>query len=61
MIFRLGRYRRSKVYGPGAVFYLPCTDEFMVVDVRARTFDLPYQEVLSKDSVNLTVDAVLSY
>lgn len=61
VVFRNGRYRKEKVYGPGMVFYLPCTDEFMVLDVRTRTFELPLQAVLTLDSVNVTVGAVLSY
>ena len=33
-------------------------DTFQVIDLRTVTFDVPPQEILTKDSVTVTVDAV---
>ena len=37
---------------------LPCTDSIELVDLRTLTFDVPPQEILTKDSVTVAVDAV---
>ena len=34
-------------------FIIPCIDEIKVVDLRTITFDVPPQEVLTKDSVTV--------
>ncbi|KAL3091381.1 hypothetical protein niasHS_007174 [Heterodera schachtii] len=60
VVFRLGRIRR-KAQGPGLFFILPCVDEYRCVDLRTVTCDVPPQQVLSKDSVTVTVDAVVFY
>jgi erythrocyte band 7 integral membrane protein len=44
--------------GPGLFFILPCIDTIITVDLRTITFDVPPQEILTKDSVTITVDAV---
>merc|ERR1712071_457380 len=59
VIFRLGRLTGAK--GPGLFFILPCIDELMRVDLRTISFDIPPQEVLTKDSVTIAVDAVVYY
>jgi erythrocyte band 7 integral membrane protein len=48
----------TKAKGPGLFFILPCVDNHINVDLRTITFDVPPQEVLTKDSVTVTVDAV---
>lgn len=40
---------------------LPCTDEYIPVDLRTISFDIPPQEILTKDSVTINVDAVVYY
>ncbi|KAL4623309.1 erythrocyte band 7 integral membrane protein [Arapaima gigas] len=45
----------------GLFFILPCTDSFINVDMRTITFDIPPQEVLTKDSVTISVDGVVYY
>lgn len=40
---------------------LPCIDDFIKVDLRTVALDVPPQEVLTKDSVTVSVDAVLYY
>lgn len=59
VIFRLGRVKGAK--GPGLFFVIPCTDEIKVVDLRVISFDIPPQEILTKDSVTVAVDAVVYY
>ena len=49
------------ITGPGLFFILPCIDDYSVVDLRTITYDIPPQEVLTKDSVTISVDAVLFY
>ncbi|XP_053312840.1 stomatin-like [Spea bombifrons] len=58
VIFRLGRVR-SGAKGPGIFWILPCTDDFCRVDLRTVSFAVPPQEVLTKDSVTIMVDAVV--
>ena len=70
VIFRLGRIRSRSgkkseempgAVGPGMVFVIPCLDEVNVVDVRTSSMDINPQQVLSKDQVTLSVDAVVYY
>jgi len=62
VIFRLGRLKNGRgVVGPGLFFIIPCMDEIRVVDLRTISFDVPSQEVLTKDSVTILVDAVVYY
>ena len=57
VIFRLGRLLGAK--GPGLFFILPCMDAVQRVDLRTVSFDIPPQEILTKDSVTVAVDAVV--
>merc|ERR1712178_61329 len=59
VIFRLGRLIGVK--GPGLFFVLPCIDDLHRVDLRTVSFDIPPQEILTKDSVTCQVDAVVYY
>lgn len=70
VIFRLGRIRSRHgkkseempgAVGPGLVFVIPCLDEVNVVDVRTTSMDITPQQVLSKDHVTLSVDAVVYF
>ncbi|XP_060835297.1 band 7 protein AGAP004871-like [Rhopalosiphum padi] len=61
VIFRLGRLVSGGAKGPGIFFILPCIDNYARVDLRTRTYDVPPQEVLTKDSVTVSVDAVVYY
>ncbi|XP_059094330.1 uncharacterized protein LOC131889269 isoform X3 [Tigriopus californicus] len=61
VIFRLGRLRKGGAKGPGIFFIIPCIDTYRKVDLRTVSFDVPPQEVLSRDSVTVTVDAVVYY
>ena len=61
VIFRLGRLSRTSTRGPGMCFILPCIDTIHLVDIRTVSFDVPPQEVLTRDSVTVAVDAVIYY
>ncbi|XP_072230318.1 stomatin (EPB72)-like 3b [Leuresthes tenuis] len=61
VIFRLGRITDRKAKGPGIFFILPCTDSFVKVDLRTVSFDIPPQEILTKDSVTICVDGVVYF
>ncbi|CAL1268393.1 unnamed protein product [Larinioides sclopetarius] len=61
VIFRLGRLLHGGSKGPGIFFILPCIENYTKVDLRTLTFDVPPQEVLTKDSVTVSVDAVVYY
>lgn len=61
VIFRLGRLTTSSARGPGMCFILPCVDTVHLIDIRTVSFDVPPQEVLTRDSVTVAVDAVVYY
>merc|ERR1719188_596664 len=47
--------------GPGIFFIVPCIDSYKKLDLRTVSFDVPPQEILSRDSVTVSVDAVVYY
>ncbi|CAI6346832.1 unnamed protein product [Macrosiphum euphorbiae] len=61
VIFRLGRLVSGMAKGPGMFFVLPFIDDYTRVDLRTQTYDVPPQEILTKDSVTVSVDAVVYY
>ncbi|PFX28160.1 Mechanosensory protein 2 [Stylophora pistillata] len=61
VIFRLGRLLPGGAKGPGLFFILPCMDSYQKVDLRTVSFDVPPQEILTKDSVTVAVDAVVYF
>lgn len=61
IIFRLGRIKSGGVVGPGLFFIIPCMDSIVVTDLRTVSFDVPPQEILTKDSVTVSIDAVVYY
>ena len=56
VFFRLGKF--NKVGGPGLVIYFPVIDKFDLVDLRTQLLDIPEQEVVTKENIKLTIDAV---
>ncbi|MGC9450045.1 MAG: slipin family protein [Oceanipulchritudo sp.] len=59
VIFRLGKLLRAK--GPGLVILIPIVDRMVRVDLRVVTIDVPRQEMMTRDNVPVTVDAVLYF
>src|SRR5665811_447128 len=56
VIFRLGRLSEPK--GPGIFLIIPIVDRVIRVDLRTLTFEVPAQEVITKDNVPAKVNAV---
>jgi regulator of protease activity HflC (stomatin/prohibitin superfamily) len=59
VIFRLGRLLRAK--GPGVIFLIPIVDRMIRIDLRVVTLDVPRQEMMTRDNVSVTVDAVMYF
>jgi regulator of protease activity HflC (stomatin/prohibitin superfamily) len=59
VIFRLGRLIGSK--GPGLIILIPMIDKMVRVDLRVITYDIPPQDVITKDNVSIKVNAVLYF
>ncbi|CAB3243157.1 unnamed protein product [Arctia plantaginis] len=61
VILRNGKLRHRETYGPGLIFYLPCIDSLKFLDLRVICHSVHPQETLTKDSLSMTVDAVVYY
>ena len=60
VVFRLGRLR-GQDYGPGLFFLIPVVDRMIRVSLRTVVFDVPPQDVISKDNVSIKVNAVVYF
>ena len=56
VIFRLGRYVGIK--GPGIFILIPGIDKMVKVSLRVITYDVPPQDVITKDNISIKVNAV---
>ncbi len=59
VVFFLGRFQR--VFGPGLIIIIPGVQQFVRVDLRIRVFDVPTQDVISRDNVSVKVNAVVYF
>ena len=59
VIFRLGRYVAAK--GPGLFLLIPIVDRMVKVSLRLVTFDVPPQDVITRDNVSIKVNAVVYF
>ncbi len=59
VIFRLGKLLRAK--GPGVILLIPIVDRMVRVDLRVVTIDVPKQEMMTRDNVPVSVDAVVYF
>lgn len=59
VIERLGRYQRTAQ--PGLTLIIPFLDTLRKVDMREQVVDVQPQEVITKDNVVVTVDAIIYY
>jgi regulator of protease activity HflC (stomatin/prohibitin superfamily) len=59
VIFRWGKLKGAK--GPGLIFLIPFIDRMVRMDLRVVTIDVPKQEVMTRDNVPATVDAVVYF
>jgi regulator of protease activity HflC (stomatin/prohibitin superfamily) len=59
VVFFLGRFQGVK--GPGLIIVIPVIQQFIRVDLRVITLDVPSQDVISQDNVTVHVNAVLYF
>jgi len=59
VIFQLGRF--WKVKGPGLILVIPVIQQMVRVDLRTIVFDVPTQDVISRDNVSVKVNAVIYF
>ena len=59
VVFRLGKLLRAK--GPGLILLIPIVDRMVKVDLRVITINVPQQEMMTRDNVPVTVDAVVYF
>ncbi len=59
VIFRLGRVIGAK--GPGLFILIPIIDKMIRVDLRTVTLDVPSQDIITRDNVSVSVDAVVYF
>ncbi len=59
VVFFLGRF--SAVKGPGLVLIWPVVQQVVRVDLRTIVYDVPSQDVISRDNVSVKVNAVLYF
>jgi len=59
VIFFLGRFQTVK--GPGLIFVIPGIQQMVKVDLRTMVYDVPTQDVISRDNVSVKVSAVIYF
>lgn len=59
VVFRLGKLLGAK--GPGIVLLIPIVDRMVKIDLRIVAIDVARQEVMTRDNVPVTVDAVVYF
>lgn len=59
VVFRLGRLIAAK--GPGLIILIPLIDRAVRISLRIVTLDVPTQEVITRDNVTCSVNAVVYY
>jgi regulator of protease activity HflC (stomatin/prohibitin superfamily) len=59
VVFMLGRF--WKVKGPGLVLIIPIVQQVVRIDLRTVVFDVPPQDVITRDNVSVKVNAVVYF
>ena len=59
VVFMLGRF--WKVKGPGLFLLIPVVQQMVKVDLRTVVFDVPSQDVITRDNVSVKVNAVVYF
>jgi regulator of protease activity HflC (stomatin/prohibitin superfamily) len=59
VIFFLGRFQ--KVKGPGLIVVLPGIQQIVKVGLRTLVYDVPSQDVISRDNISVKVSAVIYF
>ncbi len=60
VVLRLGRYT-GKSKGPGIILLIPLVDQLTKINIQDVVFDVPPQDVITKDNVSVKVNAVITY
>jgi regulator of protease activity HflC (stomatin/prohibitin superfamily) len=60
VIFRLGR-ALHEAKGPGWIIVIPIVDRLVKVNLQLVTYDVPSQEVITRDNVSIKVNAVVYF
>ena len=60
VIFRLGR-TLAKPKGPGLIFVFAPIDRMVRVSLRVQVFDIPPQDIITRDNVTASVNAVVYF
>ena len=61
VIFRLGKLHKRGAKGPGIILLIPMVDRMVRMDLRVVTIDVAKQEIMTRDNVPATVDAVVYF
>jgi regulator of protease activity HflC (stomatin/prohibitin superfamily) len=59
VVFRLGRLIGAK--GPGLIFIIPGVDKLLRISLRTVALEIPPQEVITRDNISITVNAVVYF
>ena len=59
VIFFLGRFQQVK--GPGLIIVIPGIQQMVRVELRTIVYDVPTQDVISRDNVSVKVSAVIYF
>jgi len=59
VVFQLGRFWMVK--GPGLIVLIPVVQQMVRVDLRTVVFDVPPQDVITRDNVSVKVNAVVYF
>jgi len=60
VIFRLGRALK-KPKGPGIIFVFAPIDRMVRVSLRVQVYDIPPQDIITKDNISINVNAVVYF
>ncbi|MDP6460410.1 MAG: slipin family protein, partial [Gemmatimonadota bacterium] len=59
VVFRLGRLVGAR--GPGLILLVPFLEKMVRVGLRTVAFDVPPQDIITRDNVSVTVNAVIYF
>ncbi|MGC8728660.1 MAG: slipin family protein, partial [Elusimicrobiales bacterium] len=59
VVFTVGRY--TGVKGPGLIIIIPIIQKMVKIDTRVVTFDVPAQDIITRDNIPVKVNAVVYF
>lgn len=59
VILRLGRF--VGIRGPGLIIIIPFIEKLLRVDLRIITYDIPSQDIITRDNISVKVNGVLLF